>query len=142
MHSWTWHRRQAPSGLPTLVLGAGQAGLAVVNALRAVPDYGLRPIGFLDDHKVRKVAGLPVLGRLDDVGEVARTCGAQAALVSIPSLSPGRIAALITASAAAGLLVRHLPSFLSAVERDLRLSDLRGVRVDELLGRDEVHLAS
>jgi FlaA1/EpsC-like NDP-sugar epimerase len=142
MRSWKRNRRAAPAGLPTLVLGAGEAGLAVVKALRAAPEYGLVPIGFLDDRKVRWVAGLPVLGRLDDVGEVARSCGARAALVTIPSLEPVAIADLIEKCASAGLLVRHLPSFLAAVERDLRLSDLRGVRVDELLGRDEVHIAS
>jgi FlaA1/EpsC-like NDP-sugar epimerase len=73
---------------------------------------------------------------------VARACGARAALVTIPSLPPGRIAQLIEKSAEAGLVVRHLSSFLAAVERDLRVSDLRGIRVDELLGRDEIHISS
>ncbi|MDQ1717572.1 MAG: hypothetical protein QOE89_1525, partial [Pseudonocardiales bacterium] len=49
---------------------------------------------------------------------------------------------LIEEAACAGLMVRYLPSFLSAVERDMRLSDLRGLRVDHLLGRDEIHIAS
>jgi FlaA1/EpsC-like NDP-sugar epimerase len=140
-----WKRTNGtdPSALPTLVLGAGQAGRAVVQALRATPDYGLTPIGLLDDNpRIRRAAGLPVLGRLDEVGEVARTHGARAALVAIPSLPAGRIAELIEKSASAGLLVRHLPSFLAAVERDMRLSDLRGIRVDELLGREEIHIAS
>ena len=129
--------------LPTLVLGAGDAGRAVVRALRATRGYGLVPIGYLDDNRgLRRVGGLPVLGALDDVAEVARTTGARAALVAIPSLPPARIAELIEKAASAGLLVRHLPSFLAAVERDLRVSDLRGIRIDELLGRDEVHIAS
>jgi len=132
-----------PAGLPTLVLGAGYAGRAVVGALRAAPGYGLNPIGFLDDEpKLRRVNGLPVLGRLADLSRAAQTSGARAALVAIPSLAPGRIAALIEHALTEGLLVRHLPSFLAAVERDLRLSDLRGLRVDTLLGRDEVHVAS
>jgi FlaA1/EpsC-like NDP-sugar epimerase len=115
----------------------------VVRALRAAPEYGLCPVGFLDDdQKLRRVSGLPVLGRLEDLAEVAHTSGARAALVTIPSLAPARIAGLIERASTAGLLVRHLPSFLAAVERDLRLSDLRGVQVDQLLGREEVHVAS
>jgi FlaA1/EpsC-like NDP-sugar epimerase len=125
------------------VLGAGHAGKAVVRALRGAPGYGLTPIGFLDDSvKLRRVSGLPVLGRLADVAQIAQTTGARAALVAIPSLPSGRIATLMEQAAAAGLLVRHLPSFLAAVERDLRVSDLRGVEVAQLLGRDEVHVAS
>jgi len=129
--------------LPTLVLGAGDAGRAVVRALRATRGYGLMPVAYLDDNRgLRRVGGLPVLGPLDDVAVVAKTTGARAALVAIPSLPPVRIAELIEKAASAGLLVRHLPSFLAAVERDLRVSDLRGIRIDELLGRDEIHIAS
>jgi FlaA1/EpsC-like NDP-sugar epimerase len=129
--------------LATLVLGAGQAGRAIVRALQTTQGFGLVPVAFLDDNvRGRRVNGLPVLGRLDDVARVARATGARAALVSIPSLPAARIAGLIEMCASAGLLVRHLPSFLAAVERDMRVSDLRGIRVDQLLGRDEVHIAS
>jgi FlaA1/EpsC-like NDP-sugar epimerase len=139
-----WRRKNEPSaGLPTLVLGAGHAGQAVVRALRDTPAYGLTPIGFLDDNpRLRRVRGLRVMGRLDELTAVAGTTGARVALVAIPSLPPGRIALQIERASAAGLVVRHLPSFLAAVERDLRVDDLRTVRVDELLGRDEVHLVS
>jgi FlaA1/EpsC-like NDP-sugar epimerase len=130
-------------GLPTLVLGAGQAGRELVRALRAAGEYGLRPIGFLDDDpRLRRVSGLPVLGRLDDVATIATNVGARAALVSIPSLPVERIAELIERAAAANLVVRHLPSFLVAVERSMRVSDLTGVQVEKLLGRDEVHVVS
>jgi FlaA1/EpsC-like NDP-sugar epimerase len=132
-----------PAALRTLIIGAGDAGKAIVRALRSTPDYGLTPIGFLDDEPhLRRTSGLPVLGRLDDVARVAHETQAQAALVSIPSLPGARIGELIEHCADAGLLVRHLPSFLAAVERDLRVSDLRAIRIDELLGRDEVHITS
>ena len=134
---------EAATGLPTLVLGAGNAGQAVVRALRGAPEYGLTPVGYLDDDaRLRRVGGLPVLGRLADLPSVAQERGARAALVAIPSLSAGRIAECIEAASQSGLLVRHLPSFLAAVERDMRLSDLRGIRIDQLLGRDEIHLDS
>ncbi|HKD98620.1 MAG TPA: polysaccharide biosynthesis protein [Micromonosporaceae bacterium] len=130
-------------GLPTLVLGAGQAGREMVRALRAAPEYGLRPVAFLDDEvRLRRVSGLPVLGRLDEVAAIAASVGARAALVSIPSLPPERIADLIERAASANLLVRHLPSFLAAVERSMRVSDLTGLHVEKLLGRDEVHVVS
>jgi FlaA1/EpsC-like NDP-sugar epimerase len=132
-----------PAALATLILGAGDAGRAIAQALRSTRDYGLVPVGFLDDNpRLRRANGLPVLGPLAEVARVARDTGARAALVSIPSLPGARIAELIELCAAAGLMVRHLPSFLAAVERDLLVSDLRAIRVDELLGRDEVHIAS
>jgi FlaA1/EpsC-like NDP-sugar epimerase len=142
---WPWQRRSSEldEGLPTLVLGAGDAARELVRALQSVPAYGLRPIAFLDDNmRLGRVNGLPVLGELADLPAVAQSTGAKAALVAIPSLQPGRIAELIELAAGCGLLVRHLPSFLAAVERDIRISDLRGVRIDELLGRAELHVSS
>ena len=137
------HRQVHREGLPTLIIGAGEAGRAVVRAIRAADGYGLRPVGFLDDDPhLRRAAGLPVLGRTHEIARIAQLTGAKAALVAMPSIAQGRIAELIEEAAAAGLMVRYLPSFLTAVERDMRLSDLRGLRVDHLLGRDEVHIAS
>ncbi len=145
MHLSRQHTNRAVrrESLPTVIIGAGTAGRAVVRAIRDTHGYGLTPIGFLDDDPhLRRAAGLPILGRFDDVAEVARHTGARAALVAVPSMPAGRIAELIEAASSAGLLVRYLPSFLAAVERDMRLSDLRGLRVEHLLGRPEVHIAS
>jgi FlaA1/EpsC-like NDP-sugar epimerase len=129
--------------LPTLLIGAGDAARELARALLAAPEYGLTPIGHLDDNPaLDTVEGLPVLGHLADLRSVVEATRVRAALVAIPSLPPSRIAALVNEAAGCGLLVRHLPSFLAALERDIRISDLRGIRVDELLGRHEVHVAS
>ncbi len=124
-----------------LLVGAGHAGRAMAQSLRRVPDYGIVPVGFLDDDPgKRQVAGLPVLGRISDLPEVATACCADAVLVTIPSLPNGRIDEIAAMAMSAGLTVRYLPSFVSALERDARLTDLRSVRVDHLLGRAEVHV--
>ena len=51
----------AADGLRTLVVGAGEAGRTLARALRRSPNYGLAPIGFLDDAPaLTRVVGLPV----------------------------------------------------------------------------------
>ena len=137
--------RRSPraTGLRTLVVGGGEAGRTLARALRHSPSYGLSPIGFLDDApSLTKVAGLPVYGAVSALAEVAAEQRAEACVVAIPSLAAAKVAAIIEAGRAAGLHVRYLPSFLAAIERDARLSDLRRVDLEVLLGRSEVHLAS
>lgn len=125
-------------GMRTLVIGAGEAGRGLVRSLRSSPSYGLAPVGFIDDTSFhRRVLGLPVLGPLRDLTQIAREHRAEAALVAIPSLPAPRVAAIVETARNAGLHVRYLPSFLAAVERDARLSDLRRVQMDQLLGRSE-----
>ena len=132
--------RVRAASLRSLLIGAGEAGRTMAQALRRIPDYGLTPIGFLDDSIRRQVAGLPVLGTISDLAEVAVANDVDVALVTIPSLAPRRIAAIAARAHSVGLLVRFLPSFVAALERDVRISDLRCVRIDALLGRDEVHV--
>ena len=78
-----WAQRAARArvliGRPTLIVGAGQVGAKVARRLQANPDYGLRPIGFLDAEppEAGRVAGLPVLGAPADVDWIASLSGAQ-----------------------------------------------------------------
>ena len=132
-----------PAGLGTLVVGAGEAGRTLARALRRSPNYGLVPIGFLDDAPgLIRAAGLPVYRPIAALPEIARAHRADACVVAIPSLPAPRLGEIIEAARASGLHVRYLPSFLAAVERDARLSDLRQIRVEGLLGRREVHVVS
>ena len=62
--------------------------------------------------------------------------------MAIPSLPAPRLAEIVHTARTCGLLVRFLPSFLAAVERDARISDLRQLRVESLLGRRELHVLS
>ncbi|HEV8649342.1 MAG TPA: polysaccharide biosynthesis protein [Actinomycetes bacterium] len=133
----------ARQGLRCLIVGAGEAGRAIARDLVRTPDFGLRPIGFLDDDPAapaRARPDLPVLGTTGDLVAVAEEQAVDVVIVAIPSLPTARIRSLARAAAAAGVGVRYLPTFVAPLERDARLSDLRRLRVDRLLGRDELRV--
>jgi FlaA1/EpsC-like NDP-sugar epimerase len=135
------HRVKGGPGLRTIIIGAGEAGRVLARDLRRTPEYGLLPIGFLDDDTTKKgAAGLPVLGTTGDLVIVASEQRADVAIVAIPSLAPGNVRRLAENASAAGVSVRYLPSFGAALERDARITDLRRLRVDRLLGRQEMHV--
>jgi FlaA1/EpsC-like NDP-sugar epimerase len=127
--------------LRCLIVGAGQAGAAMARELRRVPSLGLQPVGFLDDHPSQsRVQGLPVLGPAAALPEVAERLGVDVVILAIPSLPTHEVRRLAATASEAGVSVRYLPSFVSALERDARLGDLRHLHVSELLGRNEVHV--
>ena len=127
--------------LRTIVIGAGEAGRTLARDLRRAPEYGLEPIGFLDDNpRTKGAAGMPVLGRIAELETVASTHTIEVAIVAIPSLKPQDVRRMAEAASAAGVSVRYLPSFGAALERDARIADLRRLRVDRLLGRQEMHV--
>ena len=134
---WARDRGSQP-GIPTLIVGGGAAARTLIRDLRRSPDYGLRPIGALDDDaRLRSVSGVPVLGRLGDLRRAIREHQVDAVVIAIPSLLPATLSALIREATDAGTHVRYLPSFLSAMERVARAADMRTVRFSSLLGRPE-----
>jgi FlaA1/EpsC-like NDP-sugar epimerase len=129
------------AGLRCLIVGAGEAGRTLARDLRRVPSYGLVPVGFLDDNPSKKrVAGMHVFGSTKDIVPIAESQSIDVVIIAIPSLPPRDLRRLSEEAAAAGASVRYLPSFLAAVERDARVSDLRRLRLDRLLGRSEMRV--
>ncbi|MFD0348940.1 polysaccharide biosynthesis protein [Kitasatospora aburaviensis] len=127
------------------MVGAGAAGTALVRDLGRAPEFGLAPIGLLDDDPAKagqSVDAVPVLGTLAELTGLAVRHRAQVVALAIPGLAPQRVRALATAAAAAGAAVRYLPSFLAALRREVVGSDMRSLDVNRLIGRHEVHVVS
>ena len=126
------------------MVGAGEAGRTLARALRRSPNYGLVPIGFLDDARGldarRRAAGArPHLGASrGGAGQAGGRLRGRDPVTARAGGSPRSSRPRRTC----GLHVRFLPSFLAAVERDARVSDLRQIRVEDLLGRRELHVVS
>ncbi len=130
-------------GLRTLIVGAGAAGKALARDLQRVEEFGLCPVGFLDDDVTkRRVRHLPVLGTLSDVLKVATAERIDVVVLAIPGLPEAEVTRLATAAARVGASVRRLPSFIAMLQRDVVGTDLRSLDVANLIGRSEMHVAS
>jgi len=72
----------------TLVLGAGQVGALIVDLLKAHPEYGLRPVGFLDHQPLLPVDELPapLLGGADVLAATIRDQGIEDVIVAFGGL--------------------------------------------------------
>jgi FlaA1/EpsC-like NDP-sugar epimerase len=130
-------------GLRTLIVGAGEAGRALARDLENVPDLGLAPIGFLDDDTNKRVVRrLPVLGMLSDLLAVVTVQRVDVVLLAIPGLSSAQVRILATTASRVGASVRHLPSFVTMMQRDVVGTDLRSLEIGALIGRPEMHVVS
>lgn len=127
----------------TLIVGAGVAGRALARDLEAAPQFGLQPVGFVDDDPTKQqVTSYPVLGTLDRVAEIALRENIDVVVMAIPALDHEVFTKVAQGAAAAGASVRYLPSFVAALERRVVGSDMRWLDIGQLIGRDEVHVVS
>jgi FlaA1/EpsC-like NDP-sugar epimerase len=136
---------QTAVGLPTLLVGAGEAGRALARDLTRVSSFGLAPIGFVDDDPLLRgtaVDSWQCIGSTAELEQVIEQTGAQVVVIAIPSLSHARIQALGIRAASMGVTVRHLPPFLSALQREVVGTDMRAHAIGSLIGRPERHVIS
>jgi DegT/DnrJ/EryC1/StrS aminotransferase family/CoA-binding domain len=113
-----------------LIVGADLPGRAIASELKPVAEFGLQPIGFLEENgsRRRKVAGLPVLGGIADISNVVGERQVDVVIIALPTFSASKIRLVAQEAAAAGAIVRYLPSWRGPVARDARISDLRHLR--------------
>jgi Undecaprenyl-phosphate galactose phosphotransferase WbaP len=116
-------------GVPAVVIGAGPTGQQVVRILQHMPELGLRPIGFFDDHQAHHkgspalVENLPVLGSIAD--SVKYSHRVETAIVTTPAHAQERVDTVATQLGYRDIIVvpdlRELPTLW------VRTRDLNGL---------------
>ncbi len=128
-------------GEPVLVLGAGDAAFNLAKDLARNPLW--RVVGFLDDDKQKignVLNGIRVLGGLEALAQIAQSLGVDKAIIAMPSASHKQRKRAIDLCNAAVIKALTVPSFDDLMSGQVRLSQLREVELDDLLGRDPVQL--
>lgn len=127
------------SSVRILILGAGHAGEALVRDLRRSGTY--QPVGFLDDAlrlRGTKVQGVPVLGRVQDLAEIARETAAKLLVIAMPSADANALQRVVVACERTGLPFRMVPKLQDVMEGRSLPGELKEVAIEDLLGRKPV----
>ena len=136
-----FHGRMKLSGEPVLVLGAGDAAVALSKDLAKNPAWQLA--GFLDDDTSKHahtLNGVRVLGSLEELPRWAEHFGIVRAIIAMPSSSHQQRQRAIQICNAAKVQVLTVPSFDDLMSGKVAVSQLRAIELDDLLGRDPVVL--
>jgi FlaA1/EpsC-like NDP-sugar epimerase len=126
-----------------LLIGAGQAGVIVAHEIASRPDLALQPVGFLDDDHRKvgtSIGGLPVLGRIEEVVEIAARKRVNRVLITIANAPGPQIRAITIRCRDAGLETKIIPGIYEIVGDRVNLSRIREVAIEDLLGREQVQL--
>jgi len=126
-----------------LLIGAGEAGVIVLRELMNRPDLGLVPVGFVDDNASKlgtHIGGLQVLGKIEDVAQIAERKRAKRALITIANASGADMRRITNHCREAGLDTKIIPGIYEIVGDKVNLSRIREVAIEDLLGREPVSL--
>lgn len=142
--AWQEHRLYgilSEQGKPVFIIGAGDAGVALVKDLSRSKDW--RVIGFLDDDQViqgRQLADVKVLGGIDELAELAASYAVNHVIIAMPAAAHQARRRAVDLANAQSISVLTVPAFDDLMSGRLSVSQIRKVEVEDLLGRDAVSL--
>jgi len=126
-----------------LIIGAGDAGEKILREIRDNPRLDYEVVGFLDDDRRKqglKIHGVPVLGPVPKIHELAYDAAMDEILIAVPSASAKEMRKIIQACEATGLKCRTTPGIGELIDGKVSFKNVREVSFEDLLGRDSVNL--
>lgn len=141
---WKDSRYGSGSHLPArrvLILGGGSAGESLIRELRR--ENLLKPVGILDDNRTLRggrIQGVPVLGGLERLPELAHEVAAEMLLIAMPSINNQQMQRVVGLCEETQLPFRTVPRLKDVIEGRSAFNQLKEVAIDDLLGRDPVSL--
>lgn len=124
--------------IPALIYGAGREGQIVLEAIRRNRTY--KPVAFMDtDYTLvgRMISGLKVYTP-ESLQDVMTRHQPQEVIVARSDLGRSSRRLLVDHFVSQGLLVKTLPNGGEFVDGEIKMSELRAIKVEDLLGRDPV----
>ena len=127
-----------------LIIGAGDAAEMIIRELNKHPELNKRIVGLIDDAPEKRnleIHGIRVIGNRYDIPDIISDNDVDEVIIAIPSAPGSDIKEIYKlASRKDGVSVKTVPGMYEILQGDVNLSQLREVKVEDLLRRDPVKL--
>jgi FlaA1/EpsC-like NDP-sugar epimerase/EAL domain-containing protein (putative c-di-GMP-specific phosphodiesterase class I) len=124
-----------------LIIGAGNAGVHLVQEMQRNPHFGCAPVAFVDDDPSKlnlRIRGITVVGDRRQIPEAVRKYGVNRAIVAMPSVSGQVIREVVQTCRSLNLKTSTIPSISEILNGRLGLSNLRDIQIQDLLRREPI----
>ncbi len=112
-----------------LVAGGGELARTVAETILAHRELGYRLVGFVDDGEAREIAGLPVLGGLDEIMKVAEAHGVDQLYAALPLDEHAKLLRLIKNVSNECMDIKVVPDLVQYATIKAALEDLDGIPI-------------
>jgi FlaA1/EpsC-like NDP-sugar epimerase len=124
-----------------LIVGAGSAGISLVEEMRHNPQLGLYPIAFIDDNPAKlnlHIRSLPVVGDHNKIPSVVRSLHIDRVIIAMPTVSGEVIREIVDICAAIGTRTSTLPGIHEILNGRVSVESIRDIKIEDLLRREPI----
>lgn len=127
-----------------LIIGAGDAGVLVLNELKKHKELGYKVVAFIDDDKNKmgtEILGIPVVGGKEKIISAISNYRIDEVILAMPSANREIQKDISDICSKLSMKIKIIPGMYELIDdQKLNIRDLRDVEIGDLLGRDEVKL--
>jgi len=128
---------------PVLLVGAGRAGVLAAREITNRGDLDLEITGFVDDDLEKQgsvIQGVKVLGLTRDIPKLVAELGIDHVVITIARAERKDIRRIMEICDSVPVKARIIPGLYEILSGTVEISRMRDVEIEDLLGRDPVHL--
>ncbi|MFD2200574.1 polysaccharide biosynthesis protein [Shivajiella indica] len=125
------------------IYGAGEAGILTYQALKSNANAQWNPVAFIDDDPIKAgklLEGKKIYYGTEGLRKAVEKSGVEEVVIAINSLSSANKRRIIDTCLELGLPSKIIPPAKDWFEVGLKTQDIREVRIEDLLSRDEINL--
>jgi FlaA1/EpsC-like NDP-sugar epimerase len=126
-----------------LIVGAGNAGEALLREIHRMPVTQYDVVGFVDDDPMKQginIHSIPVLGTIDQLPKICADNNIEEIAIAIPSATHQQLRHVIQLCEGIKIRFRTVPSITDIASGRFKVSQIRDVDINDLLGREVVQL--
>lgn len=126
----------------TLIYGAGEAGAILARESMTNPLFPYEIVGFVDDDEKKigsEIYNIKVLGNKDSLEIIIKNEKVEEVLLALPSIHSFEIRKIVERiQKLNGVSIKTIPSISEILDSESLASQIREVKIEDLLGRDEI----
>ena len=126
-----------------LIVGAGNTGEALLREIHRMSVAQYEVIGFIDDDPTKQginIHGISVLGTVEELPKICKDRNIEEIAIAMPSATHRQLRRVIQVCEGAKIRFRTVPSITDIASGKFRVSQIRDVDINDLLGREAVQL--
>ncbi|MBN1972963.1 MAG: polysaccharide biosynthesis protein [Sedimentisphaerales bacterium] len=126
-----------------LIVGAGNAGESLIREIHRMREVQYEIIGLIDDDPAKQgthIHGIPVIGTVEQLPLICSEQKIDEIAIAMPSATRKQLRRVIQVCEGTKIRFRTVPSITDIASGKLRVSQIRDVDINDLLGREEVQL--
>lgn len=124
-----------------MIIGAGEAGNMLLREIKRSSHLPMRVVCFIDDDPLKQgyyMNDVPIVGNRNSIGEMVKKYEVDEIYIALPSASINERRELMTICNDTGCKIKLLPGIYQLMNGEVKVSKLRNVEIEDLLGRDPI----